>query len=61
MPVLSKGKIILLRVVNLVSISRLGIFLLKQWEEKTGWNISKGNSVKIPAHYIAALSLPKNL
>lgn len=36
-----------------------GTFLLKERAEKTGRNISKGTSVKIPAHVIPAFKPAK--
>lgn len=36
-----------------------GTFLLKKRASKTGRNISKGTSVKIPAHYIPAFKPSK--
>jgi len=38
-----------------------GTFLLKKRAEKTGRNISKGTSVKIPAHFIPAFKPCKEL
>jgi DNA-binding protein HU-beta len=35
-----------------VYLRGFGTFLLKKRAEKTGRNISKGTSVKIPAHYV---------
>jgi hypothetical protein len=55
------GKFFRHGMVNLVGISRFGIFLLKKWPEKIERNISKETSVKIPAHFVLALILPKNL
>jgi DNA-binding protein HU-beta len=36
-----------------------GTFLLKKRAEKTGRNITKGTSVKIPAHYVPAFKPAK--
>lgn len=37
-----------------VYLRGFGTFLLKKRAEKTGRNISKGTSVKIPAHFVPA-------
>jgi len=42
-----------------IYLREFGTFLLKKRAEKTGRNITKGTSVKIPAHYIPAFKPAK--
>jgi len=42
-----------------IYLREFGTFLLKKRAEKTGRNITKGTSVKIPAHFIPAFKPSK--
>ena len=42
-----------------IYLREFGTFLLKKRAEKTGRNITKGTSMKIPAHYIPAFKPAK--
>jgi DNA-binding protein HU-beta len=42
-----------------IYLREFGTFLLKKRAEKTGRNITKGTSVKIPAHFIPAFKPAK--